>query len=152
MTLEGLEHIGIAVSDLEEALAFYEEAFGLKAESIVTLEERNVRVAFLPLGNTKIELLEPLALALAKHFDFRVAARRDIVGGVHKMVCFVEIREDRLYLCGIRDIRNCGAGRRVLRDKILDVGRRGVAYVYVVAVSEECPGNRAPDPGRATPG
>ncbi len=68
MTLEGLEHIGIAVSDLEEALALYEGAFGLKAESIVTLEERNVRVAFLPLGNTKIELLEPLGEGALSRF------------------------------------------------------------------------------------
>ena len=66
--MEGLEHIGIAVSDLEEALAFYEEAFGLKAESIVALEERNVRVAFLPLGNTKIELLEPLGEGALSRF------------------------------------------------------------------------------------
>jgi methylmalonyl-CoA epimerase len=83
MTLEGLEHIGIAVSDLEEALAFYEEAFGLKAESIVALEERNVRVAFLPLGNTKIELLEPIGEgALSRFLERRGEGLHHIALGV----------------------------------------------------------------------
>ena len=83
MTLEGLEHIGIAVSDLEEALALYEEAFGLKAESIVALEERNVRVAFLPLGNTKIELLEPMGEgALSRFLERRGEGLHHIALGV----------------------------------------------------------------------
>ena len=93
MTLEGLEHIGIAVSNLDEAMIFYEEAFGLKAESIITLEERNVRAAFLSLGNTKIELLEPfgegaLSRFLEKrgeglhHITFKVS---DIYGSLKKL-------------------------------------------------------------------
>ena len=83
MNLEGLEHIGIAVSDLEEALALYEEAFGLEAESIVALEERNVRVAFLPLGNTKIELLEPMGEgALSRFLERRGEGLHHIALGV----------------------------------------------------------------------
>jgi methylmalonyl-CoA epimerase len=83
MTLEGLKHIGIAVSDLEEALAFYEEAFGLMAERIVALEERDVRVAFLPLGNTKIELLEPLGEgALSRFLERRGEGLHHIALGV----------------------------------------------------------------------
>ena len=78
-----MEHIGIAVSDLEEALALYEGAFGLKAESIVALEERNVRVAFLPLGNTKIELMEPLGEgALSRFLERRGEGLHHIALGV----------------------------------------------------------------------
>ena len=93
MIIEGLEHIGIAVTNLDEALIFYEEAFGFKAESIITLEERNVRAAFLSLGNTKIELLEPfgegaLSRFLEKrgeglhHITFKVS---DIYGSLKKL-------------------------------------------------------------------
>lgn len=57
--LKGLEHIGIAVSNLDEALAFFEKTLGLKVESIIAVEGQKVRVAILPLGETKIELLEP---------------------------------------------------------------------------------------------
>ncbi len=53
-----LDHIGIAVKDLEESVKFYEEILGLKLQGIETVEEQKVKVAFLPLGDTEIELLE----------------------------------------------------------------------------------------------
>ena len=53
-----LDHIGIAVNDLEDSVKFYEEILGLKLQGIETVEEQKVKVAFLPLGDTEIELLE----------------------------------------------------------------------------------------------
>ena len=53
-----LDHIGIAVKDLEESVKFYEEVLGLKLQGIETVEEQKVKVAFLPLGDTELELLE----------------------------------------------------------------------------------------------
>ncbi len=53
-----LDHIGIAVNNLEESVKFYEEILGLKLQGIETVEEQKVKVAFLPLGDTEIELLE----------------------------------------------------------------------------------------------
>lgn len=52
--------MGIAVSNLEEALIVFEKTLGLKVERIITVEGQKVRVAILPLGETKIELLEPM--------------------------------------------------------------------------------------------
>ena len=57
---EGLDHVGIAVRDIEEALGFYAQGLGLELERVETVPEQGVRVAFLPLGDTEIELLEPL--------------------------------------------------------------------------------------------
>lgn len=57
--LERIDHIGIAVKDLEQALGFYEKKLGLKCTSVEEVAEQKVRVAFLPLGESKIELLEP---------------------------------------------------------------------------------------------
>lgn len=56
--VEKVDHIGIAVKDLEKALKFYEEILGLKCEGTEVVEEQKVKVAFLPMGDTEVELLE----------------------------------------------------------------------------------------------
>ena len=53
-----IDHIGIAVKSLEESLKFYENVLGIKAQGNEVIEEQKVRVAFLPIGDTEIELLE----------------------------------------------------------------------------------------------
>lgn len=53
-----VDHIGIAVSNLEETLAFYRDVLGLEVQGTEVVEEQKVKVAFLPLGDTEIELLE----------------------------------------------------------------------------------------------
>ncbi|MGI9951781.1 methylmalonyl-CoA epimerase [Moorellaceae bacterium AZ2] len=58
MKVTRVDHIGIAVPNLEEALKFYEEVLGLKCEGIEEVAEQKVRVAFLPVGDSEIELLE----------------------------------------------------------------------------------------------
>lgn len=55
-----VDHIAIAVKNLDEALAFYKAALGLPEICIETVSEQGVRVAKLDIGNTHIELLEPL--------------------------------------------------------------------------------------------
>ena len=56
-----VDHIGIAVSNLEESLKLYTETLGMKLHGTETVEEQKVKVAFLPLGDTEIELLESTA-------------------------------------------------------------------------------------------
>lgn len=53
-----IEHIGIAVKNLEESIKYYEEVIGLKCYSIEVVAEQKVKTAFLMCGQTKIELLE----------------------------------------------------------------------------------------------
>ncbi|MCF6461110.1 methylmalonyl-CoA epimerase [Clostridium sp. Cult3] len=53
-----VDHIGIAVKDLDEALKFYEEVLGIKCVNTEVVEEQKVKVAFLPIGDTEVELLE----------------------------------------------------------------------------------------------
>ena len=52
-----IDHIGIAVTNMEESLKFY-EALGLVAEGVEEVTEQRVKVAFLPCGDSEIELLE----------------------------------------------------------------------------------------------
>jgi methylmalonyl-CoA epimerase len=54
-----LDHLGIAVRSIEQALPFYEGLLGLRAASTETVEQEKVRVAMLPLEGSRIELLEP---------------------------------------------------------------------------------------------
>jgi len=56
-----LEHIGIAVRSLDQALKFYRDTLGLKVAGIQTIAGEKVRVAMLPLGETRLELLEATA-------------------------------------------------------------------------------------------
>ena len=53
-----IEHIGIAVSNLEEAISFYEKTLGLECYAIEEVKDQKVKTAFFKVGDTKIELLE----------------------------------------------------------------------------------------------
>jgi methylmalonyl-CoA/ethylmalonyl-CoA epimerase len=56
-----VDHIGIATSKLDEALSVWRDALGLSVASTDEVPEQGVRVAMLPIGETHIELLEPLS-------------------------------------------------------------------------------------------
>ncbi len=58
MKLTHIEHLGIAVNNLEESIKFYEEKLGLKCYAIEEVPDQKVRTAFFKVGDTKIELLE----------------------------------------------------------------------------------------------
>jgi methylmalonyl-CoA/ethylmalonyl-CoA epimerase len=54
-----INHIAIVVPDLEEGTGFWADALGLQVSKIENVPEQQVRVAFLPIGSSNIELLEP---------------------------------------------------------------------------------------------
>jgi methylmalonyl-CoA/ethylmalonyl-CoA epimerase len=58
MNISHIEHIGIAVSSLEEAIPFYENMLGLKCYAVEEVKDQKVKTAFFMVGQTKIELLE----------------------------------------------------------------------------------------------
>jgi methylmalonyl-CoA/ethylmalonyl-CoA epimerase len=58
MNLTHIEHIGIAVKNLDESIKFYEEVLGLKCYAIEEVADQKVKTAFFLIGQTKIELLE----------------------------------------------------------------------------------------------
>lgn len=54
-----IEHIGIAVKNLNKAIVYYEKVLGLKCYAVEEVKDQKVKTAFFKVGQTKIELLEP---------------------------------------------------------------------------------------------
>ena len=85
MKISHIEHLGIAVKSIEEALPYYENVLGLKCYNIETVEDQKVKTAFLKVGDTKIELLEPTSpeSTIAKFIENKGA-------GVHHVAFAIE--------------------------------------------------------------
>ncbi|MFO7694340.1 MAG: methylmalonyl-CoA epimerase [Vicinamibacterales bacterium] len=95
-----LDHIGIAVGDLSQALAFYRDALGLDVAPVEEVPSQRVRAHFIPVGEAAIELLEPTSpdSPIAKFIEKRGP-------GVHHVTLRVDdIRETlgRLKARGVR--------------------------------------------------
>ncbi len=58
MNISHIEHIGIAVESLDEAIPYYENMLGLKCYAVEEVADQKVKTAFFQVGDTKIELLE----------------------------------------------------------------------------------------------
>jgi methylmalonyl-CoA/ethylmalonyl-CoA epimerase len=68
-----INHIALGVTDMQAALAFWQDALGLELERIEEVPAEKARVAFLPLGESEIELVEPTAedTGLARYLEKR---------------------------------------------------------------------------------
>lgn len=58
--LKRLDHVAVLVADLEEALAFWQDQLGLSLDHVETIDSMAVKIAFLPLGESEIELVQPI--------------------------------------------------------------------------------------------
>ena len=86
-----ISHLGIATKGIDEALKFWQDALGLENVHAETVEDQKVRVAMLPIGETRIELLEATAddSPIAKFVEKRG-------GGIHHIAVEVENIEESL--------------------------------------------------------
>ena len=115
MKVTGVDHIGIAVKSIDEALKLWEEVLGIKCTGREEVEEQKVVTAFLPLGDTEVELLEPTSpeSPVSKFIEKRGE-------GIHHLALRVENIEaalEELKGKGIRLIDEeprCGAGAQRL--------------------------------------
>jgi len=71
--LKNIDHLGIAVNDLNDSMHLYENILGLECHGQETVEEQSVNVAFYKVGDTKIELLESTCPEgpIARHINTR---------------------------------------------------------------------------------
>ncbi|MFY0673326.1 MAG: methylmalonyl-CoA epimerase [Bacteroidia bacterium] len=100
MKVKKIEHIGIAVKSIDNALKFYEGVLGLECYNIETVEDQMVKTAFLKVGEVKLELLEstsedgPVAKFIAKRGE-----------GIHHIAFNVDHVNNSLKEAGNKEIR-----------------------------------------------
>lgn len=113
MQISHIEHVGIAVTSLEEAIPFYERLLNTKCYKVEEIEEQHVRTAFLKIGEVKIELLEATSeeSAIAKFI-----AKNGGRGGIQHIAFAVE---DGLQ-AALDEIQANG-------DRVIDAAPRGGA-------------------------
>lgn len=113
MQISHIEHVGIAVTSLEEAIPFYERLLNTKCYKVEEVEEQHVRTAFLKIGEVKIELLEATSeeSAIAKFI-----AKNGDRGGIQHIAFAVE---DGLQ-AALDEIQANG-------DRVIDAAPRGGA-------------------------
>lgn len=113
-----INHLGIATKGIDDALKFWQDALGLKNVHTETVEEQKVRVAMLPIGETKIELLEATSddSPIAKFLEKRG-------GGIHHIAVEVENIE-----ASLAKLKSEGAR---LIDESPRVGAEGCLIAFV---------------------
>ncbi len=115
-----LNHVAIAVPDLEAAAAIYRDILGAQVSKPQALPEHGVTVVFVELPNTRVELLEPLGEAspIARFLE------RNPQGGIHH-VCY-EVED----IIAARD-RLAAAGMRILGDGEPKTGAHGKPVLFL---------------------
>ena len=100
LMVKNLDHIGVAVKNLDESLKFYTDILGLEVISKEIVKEQKVKVAFVPIGDSEIEFLESTDCdaAIAKYIEKRGE-------GIHHIALRVENIEKALELIREKGIR-----------------------------------------------
>ncbi len=118
MNVSHIEHLGIAVKSLDEAIPYWEGVLGLKCYAIEEVPDQKVRTAFFKLGQTKIELLEPTSE------DSTIAGFIEKRGvGIHHMALACENIEEQLADAEAKGIR--------LIDKTPRKGAEGMTIAFL---------------------
>ena len=113
-----INHVGIATRGIDEALSFWSDALGLENVHTEVIEDQKVRVAMLPLGESRIELLEPTSedSPISKFLDKRG-------GGIHHIA--VEVDDIEASLAKLKE-----KGMRLIDEKPR-IGAEGCLVAFV---------------------
>lgn len=96
MNIKNIDHIGIAVKNIEQAGKFYTDVLGLHIEDIETVAEQKVNVAFIPITDSEVELLESVEPdgPVAKYIEKRGEGIQHIAFRVDDInQCLAELKE-----------------------------------------------------------
>jgi methylmalonyl-CoA/ethylmalonyl-CoA epimerase len=95
-----IDHIGVAVKSLAEAIKVYEDAMGLEVSGYDQVDDQGVRVAMLNIGESRIELLEPIGPS--SPIDKFMAKRGEGIHHIAVAVDDIEATLERLKAAGVR--------------------------------------------------
>jgi len=113
-----VDHIGIATPTIAEGLAVWRDALGFEPDSTEEVAEQGVRICMLPVGDTHVELLEPLS---AESVVGRFLTKRG--PGIHHIA--IEVRDIKASLAELKQ-----KGARLI-DETPRVGARGCLVAFV---------------------
>ncbi|MET1013687.1 MAG: methylmalonyl-CoA epimerase [Paenisporosarcina sp.] len=117
--MKKVDHIGIAVKNLDETIPYYTETLGLSVLKIEEVSSESVRVAFIDAGNVKLELLEPMSEESAIHAFIEKKGE-----GIHHIAFGVEGIDERMI-----ELREKGV--RVLNEQAkIGAGGAQVAFLH----------------------
>src|SRR6185295_3028429 len=113
-----INHLGIATKGIDDALAFWADALGLENVHTETVEDQKVRVAMLPIGESRVELLEPTSddSPISKFLEKRGP-------GIHNIA--VEVDDIEAALARLKD-----RGMRLI-DEAPRIGAEGCLVAFV---------------------
>ena len=116
--IKKINHVAIAVSDVDQALVFWRDALGLKVDHIEDVPSQKSRVVFLPVGDSEVELVNPTSedTGMAKFIEERG-------GGLHHL-CFEVDDIDSM----LEELTS--KGTRLINEKALDLPGRRMAFVH----------------------
>ena len=118
--LKKIDHLGIAVHSLDEAIPYYEKALGLKCEHREEVPAQKVRTAFFSVGEVHLELLEPTdpQSPIAKFLE------KNPAGGIHHVAFGTDDIEGQLQ-------QACAAGVRLINEKpVAGAANKLVAFLH----------------------
>jgi methylmalonyl-CoA/ethylmalonyl-CoA epimerase len=115
-----IDHLGIAVPSLDQAIPYYEKALGLKCEHREEVASQKVRTAFFSVGGVHLELLEPTSpdSPIAKFLE------KNPAGGIHHVAFASDAIEAQL-------LQAAAAGVRLINEKPVEgAGEKLVAFLH----------------------
>ena len=117
--LKKIDHLGIAVRSIEESRKYYEDVLGLICEGIEIVESQKVKTAFFSIGETHLELLEPIS------DDSPVAKFLETKGeGIHHVAYYTDDIKDQLK-------KASEAGCRLINNAPVEgAGGKKVAFLH----------------------
>lgn len=116
--IKKINHIAIAVKDVEESLKFWRDAMGLQVDHIEDVPSQKSEVVFIPVGDSEVELVKPTSsdTGVAKFIEERG-------GGMHHLCFEVDNIDEMLAQLKAKDIR-------LINEEALELPGRKMAFVH----------------------
>jgi len=118
-----IDHIAVVVEDIDSSLAFWESALGIKVGKVEDVPAQNARVAFLPVGDGKVELVQPTdpESGIGKFLN-------DRGGGMHHFCLEVDDIADM-----VAQLKEKGV--RLINESPLEMEGRKIAFIHPKSAS-----------------
>lgn len=114
-----INHVAIVVPDIENALSFWGDALGLRVDHVEEVESQKVQVAFIPIGNSEVELVKPTGdeTGIARYLVEHPA------GGMHHLCLEVDDIDGMMQILKAR-------GVRMINETPLELEGRKAAFIH----------------------